>query len=55
MMDSKVVFPFGWGGGRGKGVGNNVNPGLINPWLINRGVYPFSGWIQTTFGVGTPP
>ena len=21
----------------------NVNPGLINPWLINRGVSPFSG------------
>ena len=23
--------------------GSNVNPGLINPWLINRGVSPFSG------------
>ena len=21
----------------------NVNPGLIDPWLINRGVSPFSG------------
>ena len=27
-----------------------VNPGLINPWLINRGVSPVSG----TFGGNTP-
>ena len=30
----------------------NVDPGLINPWLILIGgcPIPFSGWIQTTFG-----
>ena len=31
----------------------NVNPGLINPWLINRGC-PLSVGIQTTFGGNTP-
>ena len=30
----------------------NVNPGLINPWLFNRGLSPFR--IQTTFGGNTP-
>ena len=28
---------------RGKVGHVNVNPGLLNPWLINRGVSPFSG------------
>ena len=32
---------------------DNVNPGLINLWLINRGVSPLVG-IQTTFGGNTP-
>ena len=31
----------------------NVNPGLINPWLINRGVSPFSG--DSLLWEGTPP
>ena len=31
----------------------NVNPGLINPWLINRKVSPLVG-MQTTFGGNTP-
>ena len=31
----------------------NVNPGLINPWLINRGVSPFSG--DSSLLEGTPP
>ena len=35
----------------GSYVRSNVNPGLINPWLIFiGGLLPFSGWIQTTFG-----
>ena len=29
---------------------NNVDSGLINPWLINKGVSPFSGDSE-----GTPP
>ena len=32
---------------------SNVNPGLINPWLINRGVSPFSG--DSSLLEGTPP
>ena len=32
---------------------DNVNPGLINPWLINRGC-PLLVGIQTTFGGNTP-
>ena len=31
----------------------NVDPGLINPWLINRGVSPFSG--DSSLLEGTPP
>ena len=31
----------------------NVNPGLVNPWLINRGVSPFSGGLSLL--EGTPP
>ena len=31
----------------------NVNPGLTNPWLINRGVSPFNG--DSSFLEGTPP
>ena len=31
----------------------NVNPGLINPWLTNRGVSPFSG--DSSLLEGTPP
>ena len=31
----------------------NVHPGLINPWLINRGVPPFSG--DASLLEGTPP
>ena len=30
----------------------NVNPGLITPWLINRGVSPFSG--DSSLLEGTP-
>ena len=36
----------------------NVNPGLINPWLINRACNrgcPLLVGIQTTFGGNTPP
>ena len=32
----------------------DVNPTFENSWLMNRGVSPFIGWIQTTFG-GNPP
>ena len=32
----------------------NVNPALVNPWLINRGVSPFSG-DSDHFWRGTPP
>ena len=35
---------------RGRG---NAHVGLINPWLINRGVSPFSGGF-ITFGGNTP-
>ena len=31
----------------------NVNPGLLNPWQINRGVSPFSG--ESSLLEGTPP
>ena len=31
----------------------NVNPGLINSWLINRGVSTFSG--DSSLLEGTPP
>ena len=30
----------------------NVSPGLINPWLMNRGVSPFSG--DSSLLEGTP-
>ena len=32
----------------------NVYPGLINPWLINRGVSPFSGESSQLEGSDTP-
>ena len=32
---------------------HNVKPGLINPWLINRVVPPFSG--DSSVLEGTPP
>ena len=31
----------------------NVNPGLVNQWLINRGVSPFTG--DSSALEGTPP
>ena len=33
---------------------HNVDPGLINPWLILRGGCPLLVGIQTTFGGNTP-
>ena len=41
----------GWKSGRCFRCGN-VNPGLINPWLIHR-VSPFSG--DSSLSEGTPP
>ena len=32
---------------------NNVNPGLVHPWLNHRGVSPFSG--GSSLLEGTPP
>ena len=34
--------------------GVNANPGSINPWLINRGVSPFSGDSDHFWRVATP-
>ena len=38
---------------RNMAVTANVNPGIIHPWLINRGVSPFSG--DSSLLEGTPP
>ena len=43
-----------FGGGGCPALGPNVNPRINKPLVdVDRGVSPFSGWIQLTFGGNT--